>query len=318
MALECLTLTDAESGSVARVLVGSGFNCFQFQVPHAGRLVDVVAAEEGFESGTLRPTRSGIPVLFPFPGRLRGMTYRWRNRTYDLSGRARDDGNGNAIHGFVFDRPWRVLEGSDRRVVGQFQGSVDDPAARHLWPSDYRITLTYELSGSELVFRAFLENPGDDDLPCGLGIHPYFALPLGGESPESCRITVPIELHWEAAESLLTGRKMPVPREGSLASGQDFGGMQYDDVYRLVEAADGEWHRAEIFDPGSRRTLAIEFEQVFPECVVFTPPRRPAVCVEPYSCVPNALELADRGVDTGLRVLAPGESFEGAMRLRLE
>ena len=60
----------------------------------------------------------------------------------------------------------------------------------------------------------------------------------------------------------------------------------------------------------SRRKTTIRFGSPFRECVVFTPPHREAICLEPYSCVANAYELRDRGIDTGLQELLPGNQAE--------
>ncbi|MEZ6109736.1 MAG: hypothetical protein R3C99_01595 [Pirellulaceae bacterium] len=43
--------------------------------------------------------------------------------------------------------------------MGQFQASVDDPSLER-WPSDFRITATYELSDDRLTLALTFENPG--------------------------------------------------------------------------------------------------------------------------------------------------------------
>ena len=37
--------------------------------------------------------------------------------------------------------------------------------------------------------------------------------------------------------------------------------------------------------------------------------------MEPYTCVPNAIQLQAKGVDTGLQILQPGESFATTIRI---
>jgi aldose 1-epimerase len=66
------------------------------------------------------------------------------------------------------------------------------------------------------------------------------------------------------------------------------------------------------------RRLTISFDAAFGHCVVFNPPHREAICIEPYTSVPDAYALEERGIATGLRVLAPGESFQAAVDLRLD
>ena len=54
----------------------------------------------------------------------------------------------------------------------------------------------------------------------------------------------------------------------------------------------------------------------FREIVLFTPPHRNAVCVEPYTCVTDAVNLQANGVDAGWRELAPEEQWTGVVEFR--
>ncbi|MCA9205575.1 MAG: hypothetical protein KDA59_21125, partial [Planctomycetales bacterium] len=44
-------------------------------------------------------------------------------------------------------------------------------------------------------------------------------------------------------------------------------------------------------------------------CVVYTPAHREAICVEPYTCLPDPFYLESRGVSSGLKILQPNESL---------
>src|SRR5579863_1704146 len=101
-----VTIVDPASGAAARVLPELGFNCFSFKPVVEGKPVEVIWSAEGFESGTLRSTASGIPILFPFAGRLQGSALDYCGRQMPL---VIDSRLGFAIHGFVHNRPWRVL-----------------------------------------------------------------------------------------------------------------------------------------------------------------------------------------------------------------
>src|SRR5204863_5699002 len=90
--------------------------------------------------------------------------------------------------------------------------------------------------------------------------------------------------------------------------GQRFSDLQLDDVFTGLLFHDG-WSSSSIYDPASGCTLTQRFDRAFRECVVFTPPHREAICIEPYTCVPGCFELAQRGIEAGLRVVPPGASF---------
>ncbi|WP_254507236.1 aldose 1-epimerase [Anatilimnocola floriformis] len=311
--MENITLHDPASGATAEVLVSLGFNCHRFSVPHRGRQVDVLWRSQSFLSGSDRPSRSGIPILFPFPGRIRGTTYTWEGKTYTIPA---GDAFGNAIHGFVHTRPWRVIEKDRRRVVGQFQASVDDPNILTQWPGDFRLTASYDLSGGMLQLNYLIENAGDTPLPCGLGLHPYFHVPFTDGSADHCLALLPGNERWVLDGMLPTGERAALEHAQEYHAGAAFGGLQLDDVFTDLQFDDG-WCRGHVYDPAAKLAVTISFSSVFRECVVFTPPHREAICIEPYSCVPNAAELTARGVDAGLRVLQPGESFAASVEITL-
>jgi aldose 1-epimerase len=194
---------------------------------------------------------------------------------------------------------------------------VDEPALLERWPADFQITATYEVQGNALRMKYRIENPDTKPLPCGLGTHPYFTVPLGGDDRDRCRVHLPVGRRWELIDMMPTGKRPAVEDPVKYRAGLDFGSMQFDDVFTDLEF-DGGLCLCRLVDPVSGLALTIEFDDAFRECVVYNPPHRQAVCIEPYTCVPNAAELAESGADTGLRVLEPGEAFEAYVGIRVE
>lgn len=299
-----VSLRDPQSGATARIAAGLGFNCFDFTVRRGERTVAILWSAADYTAGTARPSGSGIPILFPFPGRLHGSSFRWAGKEYQLSAA---DGRGNAIHGFVMHRPWRIVEQSDQRVVGEFHASRDDSQLLALWPADFRIRVSYELVGETLASLITIDNPDTRDLPCGLGTHPYFRVPLGGPHAEDCLVRLPVSDQWELADMVTTGRRIPVTGVDRLRTGAPFRELQLDNVFSGL-VPDGELIASSIHDPAGAMTVEQRFDRQFRECVVYTPPHREAICIEPYSCVPGFFELSERGVDAGMLVLKPGET----------
>jgi aldose 1-epimerase len=314
MALEIVTISDAVAGSRAKILPGIGFNCYGFSVTTPSGPLETLWSAPDFTDGTARPTGSGTPLLFPFAGRIRGTKFRFRDKDYELED---GDGQGNAIHGFVFHRPWRVTEKGADRVVGQFQASLDDESLLGYWPADFRITAEYKIAGNTLASEFFIENPDDKPLPFALGTHAYFRLPLSGTRAEDCRVTVPVSTCWELEELVPTGRNAPTPLCDQLSRGMPIGETKLDQVFGGLKFND---HRAAttIHDPHSGRKLSQTFDEQFTACVVYTPPHREAVCMEPYTTVPNPFGLLEKGIDAHLKILAPGESFRTRIEIRVD
>jgi len=315
MPLQAVSLTDSTTGATAQVLPGFGLNCYRFCAVCQGRPVEVLWSHPDLPEGNQSPSGSGIPILFPFPGRIRGMTLDWEGRQYPLD---LDDGQGNAIHGFVHGRPWRIAEQSSNRLVGRFRASLDAPELLERWPSDFRLQTTYTLDGNTLSAEFEVRNPGDAPLPFGLGVHPYFRLPLGAHGDaDACVVRLPVSDAWELDNLVTTGRHTPVPQAQAYQDGVAFGELTLDNVFAGL-VGDGRQVVSSIHDPGAGRTLTLRFDRSFRECVAYTPPHREAVCIEPYTCAPDPFRLSAEGVDAGLRVLPPGQVFRTWMRISVE
>jgi len=303
-------ITDAATGSQATIMPEFGFNCVSFR-PGGREQDEVLWSLPEFTLGQQRPSRSGTPILFPYPGRLHGKQLNYAARTYALDG---DDGRGNAIHGYVLGRPWRVIEQSGSRLVGRFAVPPNDPEWSKRWPAAFELTVAYEVRGRALRCTIDVKNPDDKQLPFGLGLHPWFRLPATPNSPaDDARVTVPASQRYEQSNMLPTGRLLPAKGSFDLQHGPRFGDLKLDDVYTGLTSAG--LVRTSLESADQSRRVDITFSDNFSHCVVFTPANREAICVEPYTCAPDAYELLAEGVNAGLRTLAAGESARYWMRI---
>lgn len=300
-------------GSRARIAVDLGFNCFSFTAVTAnGNSVDVLSATEGFESGGHPASRSGIPLLFPYPNRIAGGRYSWNGSDYQLTPDVVPfDKTGNAIHGFCIDRPWRVVSQSQSSVTAVFRTSVDAPERLNLWPADAEIEVTYELSGACLRSIIKVHNPSTQPLPWGFGTHAYFRLPLSSASSAAqCTIYAPASRVWELDECLPNGKTEAVSEKPDLSLSPAFAGLRVDDIYTGVTTENGH-AICRITDPAAKLLVEQRCSAAFREIVAFTPPWATAVCLEPYTCVTDAINLQQKGIDAGLQILPPGETWSG-------
>jgi galactose mutarotase-like enzyme len=102
--------------------------------------------------------RGGIPVLFPYAGKL-------------VDGRFTAAGTTMGQHGFGRNRPWLVQE----RGAGEARlRLVQDPETRSQFPYDYEAdyVVTVLPRGAEVRLR--VENTGSRPVPLSPGWHPYF------------------------------------------------------------------------------------------------------------------------------------------------
>lgn len=304
MAAQTIRITDASTGSSADVLVSLGFNCYSWQPVVADKPREMLWSHPDFASGQERPSSSGIPLLFPFPGRIGGAEYTFAGKRYQLN---EGDDRGNALHGFVFNRPWRLTKQTDSSVSAEFQLSRDDADSLTMWPSDFKLTCCYKVQESELIFTATYQNVGNEELPCGFGTHAYFRVPLGERGqPEQVVLQAPVSHEWQCENMLPQAPPQELDAVTTLAEGVQLADRQFDTPYSHPQPPTPSV--SELRDPASEIILRQTIDRPMACYVVYTPPHREAVCIEPYSCIPDPFRLTDEGQDVGLEILQPGES----------
>jgi aldose 1-epimerase len=313
---------EEDAGSRAEIWPALGFNCYRWQVLRGLLLYELLYADPQL-FGNSRPTRSGIPILFPFPNRIRAGRFSWEGKDYQLP--LNDPPLKNAIHGFACRRPWRVVDqGASETgtwVTGAFQGSLDARDCLGLWPADYELRITYRLGHNLLRIEAKVLNPDQTPLPFGLGYHPYFRLPFTSTvQPAECLIQTPAKACWELVENLPTGQRSPLDAARDLNAPRVFTELNLDDVLTDLPSRpaieEGLLERAALHgapDDALRVLCSPEFR----EMIVFTPPHRQAFCVEPYTCTTDAINLQARGLDAGWLVLPPGGHWTGVVEMRI-
>jgi aldose 1-epimerase len=314
---------EAGSGEArAEIWPGLGCNCYCWQVVRDGRLLDLLYADpQLFPNG--RPTRSGVPILFPFPNRIRDGRFAWDGRAYQLP---RNDSTGrNAIHGFACQRSWRVIgQGANEQeawLTAEFHGARDAPETRPLWPADYLLRITFRLAMHHLQIEAHVENPDQVSLPFGLGYHPYFRIPfLHGADVAECWVEVSARTEWELVESLPTGARRPAAGPVDLTTPKCFRDLALDHLLTgLPEPGpapgNGLTSIGSIRQQPEGLRLRVRSSTAFREAVVFTPPHRQAICLEPYTCITDAINLQQKGLETGLLILGPGETWDSVIEL---
>jgi aldose 1-epimerase len=305
-------LSSSDRKTEAEIWPGLGCNCLRWQVDGPFGPLDLLYVARDWETIPV-PTRSGVPVLFPFPNRIANGRFEWNGREFRPP--ANDALGRNAIHGFACRRPWRVLKtkAADNlaTLTAEFHASQDSPRDAAYWPGDYKLTLRFLLGPDSLSLSCTMQNPGSESVPLGLGFHPYFRMPLLPHQPASeTKLAVPADSFWELRENLPTGRKLPVDPFRDFRTARCFDDLLLDDVFTDLKSTPGKSGliaRGRIEQTGLG-AVEVWTSPAFRELVVFTPPSKQAICLEPYTCVTDAVNLQNQGVDTGLIILKPGES----------
>jgi aldose 1-epimerase len=261
-----------------------------------------------FDEIARKPTSYGIPILFPFPNRIRDGRFSFEGVELRIE---------PPRHGLVRDKPWRVTGSGAGETEAWINLRLDarDHAEAILaqFPFPFELDVTYRLRARALELVVVARNVGDRAMPAGFGIHPYFHAPVGGS------VSVPTSELWELTDSLPTGRIVAVDERRDLREPRAIAGLTLDDLYTGVASGPDGLARGVIRDPGFGRRTVIEFDpRSLPEVVVYTPPARRAICIEPQSCPTDAFNLAARGIDAHVLRLEPASEVRWSVTIRSE
>jgi galactose mutarotase-like enzyme len=237
-----IELKDADS----RVTIAEERGAIVTSFSIAGR--ELLYMDESTLRDPSKNVRGGIPILFPSPGKLDG-------------DRFSHDGKSGSMkqHGFARDEPFRVT-GSKLTLE-----SNDRTRARFPW--DFRLTIDFVLEKNILHMNIEVTNTGDETMPFGFGIHPYFSI----KDKASARITT------KATRAFDNVTKKEVPFDG------------FDLTKKEVDL--------HLLDHGSSEStlshaggaVSIRASQEFSRWVVWTLEGKDFVCLEPWTCPGNAL-----------------------------
>ncbi len=311
---ECTVLVIEESHGLAYAEVWPefGFNCLRWKVRNSeGDLADLLYCDPKWEENPV-PTRSGHPILFPFPNRMKHGKFAFGGKEYQLP--LNESTGTHAIHGFTPKNPWRVVAAEENElsasVTGLFQLSKDLPGALELWPADFLLRVTYTLTFNGLNVQVQIGNPDTKPLPWGLGFHPYFGCPdLPNATADEMLLRADANVLWQTHEGMPTGRTIALPYSLDFRKPYPIGATMLDTLYGETQPGT----LAELSHPQAPGKLEITASDHFRELLLFTPPHRKAVAIEPYTCTTDAANLSEAGVDSGWRVLPPGGQVELAV-----
>lgn len=152
--MEVREITLEHAGVSAKVAPERGALVTALRV--AGR--DVLFMDRATLTDPAKSVRGGIPLLFPFAGRL-------------VDDKLLHAGSVMKQHGFARNLAWTVAEqgpGSLRLALG------DDAGTRAAWPHAFRIEHSVRLLPQGLELELLVRNFGDAPMPIAPGWHPYF------------------------------------------------------------------------------------------------------------------------------------------------
>jgi aldose 1-epimerase len=255
-------------------------------------------------------SQCGSFTLLPYSNRIRDARFSFEGREVQLmAGQSGLVQGGSVQHGDVRNRPWQVEQVSGTHLVCTWSSEQFSDIN---WPWAFSARVEYILHGPHFDTSVTLTNGSESQMPAGMGLHPYFARIENGLDPT---LSFQAGGVYHTDDSFIpTQGPQPIAPELDFSVARAIGAAQYNHVFsswdgvaRLAWAAEG-----------TERALVMTADGVYSHLVLFTAPDG-SLAIEPVTHSTDAFNLAATGIHgTDMRVLAPGQSLSGAVRLSLE
>ncbi len=220
-------------------------------------------------------------VMAPWCNRITPGPVVLGGRTVDLPANFRD---GSAIHGQVHSARWQRTSESAFEIEREGEG----------WPWRYRVAIEYAVAGTRVAVALRLRNLDDAAMPGGIGIHPWFPVPV------EARINAALT-YGSNANPL----DRPVPVSGDLDVRQRTA---------LAEGVDATWTDTsdppiELFWPnlGLRAKMRAPFSTLHVTAAYASD--LGAIAVEPQTQAAQGLRRLVEGQPGAMGLIAPGEEM---------
>ncbi len=250
-------------------------------------------------------TQSASEILFPFASRIPHGAYHFLGKDYQLA--KNEKGGKNAIHGLVRKQNFSVDE---QKVESDYAAITIsyDLLNKEGYPFDIHFSVTYVLNSKgefSLTYRA--NNMGTMPSPIMFGWHPYFV--LGNEDVDVWKISIP-------SDTIVVFDDNQIPIGDAIyreTGATHLHGKVLDNCF-IVKPNDNK-AVTELRSDNQDITLRIVQESgegKFKYLVVYTPPARDCIAIEPLTGNVNSFNNGD-----GLLTLGVGETITGSIVVNL-
>jgi len=235
-------------------------------------------------AGATSPLDSACFPLVPYCNRIRDGAFAWLGDEVQLP--ANFPPEPHSLHGFGWEQPWRVESQAEFKcaLVHEHAGLGPRPWKRALtaWPWAYRAEQRVRLGPKGCAITLDLSNRSNVPMPAGLGLHPYF--PRGPETRVQFAANGMVAV---GPDLIPTGEFAADDLLADWEEGTPLPPQTVDHCFLLWGG------RASIAD--DRGTISLAARGA-PMLHVFAPADGGALCLEPVSHMPDALNQDPAGM----------------------
>jgi len=245
--------------------------------------------------------------MIPYSNRIENALLFYNGKEYRLEPNTPE---GHRIHGDVRDKAWKVELLEQERLAVSFDSR---DYADVSWPFPFAAKMEFWLEGNRFLTKMEVRNTGEETMPAGMGIHPYFMRKLT-EKDEVVEVRFPVKGVYPGPTTIPTGPWTEIPERIDFSTKKALSTDFLDRCYRVAPGDSIiEW-------PASGVRLTITPEEIFKHLILYCPKHEHGYfAVEPVTNCNNGFNMAEKGIqDTGTLYIEPGQSIEGTIAMKVE
>jgi aldose 1-epimerase len=276
---------------------GAALNAFNFP-SRTGKFYNIV---DGYQTDD-EPVKSsahykGI-ILFPYPNRLRNGQWNWKGKTLQFP--INEATRNNQLHGFLYNQAFYLASSSASSEMASVVLRHEQEEPLPWYPFHFEIEIEYILTDGEgLSIITRITNKGKEEMPFGLGWHPYFQ--TGSAVNDLVFKMGKVKLLEVDTQMIPNNNQHPFRL---FDTPQTIGETSLDSGFYIENQ---ERYETQVFDPQTKLKFTVwqeSGEEGYKYLQVYTPPHRHSIAIEPMSCRANALQ----DMDGGIQMLQPGNT----------
>jgi aldose 1-epimerase len=303
--LKELIIQDSETGNRCVVIPALGGIVRQLSLRKGITLFSILKTPPTPDS-LVADSKSASELLFPFASRIPDGKYKFLSKEYQLD--KNETGNLNAIHGLVRKQEFQVADQQIEATHASIRLSYKiQESEGYPFSVDFSVIYTLHADG-RFVLSYEAMNSGSGPAPVMFGWHPYFV--LGNEDADAWKMNIPSN---EIVD--FNNNQIPIGRKPFLVERPTkLYQKAFDNCFVIEPSATGT-ALTELISENQHVTLQIRQETgegKFNYLVVYTPPARDCVAIEPLTANVDSFNSGE-----GLNILSAGAKITGDITLNL-
>ncbi|MBQ8907024.1 MAG: aldose 1-epimerase family protein [Clostridia bacterium] len=238
------------------------------------------------------------PILFPICGRLKDGAYTYGGKRYEMD-----------KHGFARRSLFEAKRVSSTEAVFTLTSSPD---TEKVYPFAFRLSATYRLEGDTLAIEMQVENTDKGAISFSLGSHEGFIL---REDLTEYALVFP---EAEDIDCHLVNIETGLLKDGYVNFGRALTNLPLHNGLFIHDTLvlDRVKSREVTLCKGEKKMLSMAFDA--PALMVWTVPKAPLLCLEPWFGQPDGEDATGRWEDkAGLLTVEAGKSFRSRHSITL-